>query len=103
MLDDAEISSLVKPPDGVWMWVSYDRQAQPLHGICGNEVLLAPILDNELYRGALYPHLGVEEMFLLLWSFRFLLLDLRSGNNGIGLHSIVCFYLSFPLSGSDSE
>ena len=85
------------------MWVSCGRQAQPLHGIYRNEVLLAPIVDNELYRGALYPHLGVEETFLLLQIFQFLLLDLHSGNNGIELRINNLFPFSFPFSGSDSE
>jgi hypothetical protein len=61
------------------------------------------VVDNELQRGTLYPHLGMEETLCLLWIFWFLLLDLCGGNGGIGLASIIFFPLSFPLSGSDSE
>ena len=62
-----------------------------------NEVLLAPIIDNELYQGALYPHLGVEETFLLLRIFWFVLLDLCSGNSGIGLRINNMFPFVIPL------
>jgi hypothetical protein len=75
----------VKPPDGVWLWVCYGRQAQPLHDLYGDEFVPAPVVDNELQWGTLYPHLGMEEMLCLLWIFWFLLIDLHGGNGGIGL------------------
>ena len=75
----------MQPPDGVWLWVCYGQQAQPLHDLYRDEVLLAPVVDNELQRGTLYPYLGMEETLCLLWIFWFLLLNLRGGNNGIGL------------------
>jgi hypothetical protein len=75
----------VQPPDGVWLWVCCGRQSQPLHDLYRDEVLLAPAVDNELQRGTLYPHLGMEETLHLLWIFWFLLLDLRGGNGGVGL------------------
>jgi hypothetical protein len=76
----------VQPPDGVWLWVCCGRQAQLLHDLYRDEVLLAPAIDNELQRGTLYPHLGMEETLCLLWIFWFLLLDLCGGNGGIGIH-----------------
>jgi hypothetical protein len=42
-------------------------------------------VDNELQRGTLYPHLGMEEAFCLLWIFWLLLQDLHGGNGGVGL------------------
>jgi len=62
-----------------------------------NEVLLAPVVDNKLYQGALYPHLGVEETLLLLWILGFLLLDLYGGNGGVGLHINNLLPLVIPL------
>jgi hypothetical protein len=56
-----------------------------LHDLYRDEVLLAPVVDNELEQGTLYPHLGMEETLHLLWILWFLLLDLRGGNDGIGL------------------
>ena len=75
----------MQPPDGVWLWVCCGQQAQPLHDLYQDEVLLAPAVDNELQRGTLYPHLGMEETLYLLWIFWFLLLDLCGGNGGVGL------------------
>ena len=51
----------MQPPDCVWLWVCCGWQAQPLHDLYRDEVLLAPAIDNELQRGTLYPHLGMEE------------------------------------------
>ena len=81
---DAEVPSLVQPPDGVWLWVFFGRQAQLLHDLYLDEVLLAPAVYNELQRGTLYPHLGMEETLCLLWICWFLLLDLCGGNDGVG-------------------
>jgi hypothetical protein len=62
-----------------------------------DEVLLAPTVDNELQRGTLYPHLGMEEMLSLLWIFWFLLLDLRGGNGGIVIRIDNLLPLFIPL------
>ena len=61
------------------------RQAQPLHDLYQDEVLLAPAVNNELQWATLYQYLGMEEALHLLWIFWFLLLDLRGGNSGVGL------------------
>jgi hypothetical protein len=78
-------------------------QAQPLHNLYRDEVLLAPAVDNELQRGTLYPHLGMEETLYLLWIFWFLLWIFVVAIVALGSASIIYFPLSFPLSGSDSE
>ena len=49
------------------------------------EVLLALAVENNLQRGTLYPHLGMEEVLCLFSIFWFLLLDIHGGNSGVGL------------------
>ena len=44
--------------------------------------------------------MGVEEaLLILLWIFRFLLLDLRGGNDGVGLHIDNLLPFIIPLVG----
>ena len=43
--------------------------------------------------------MGVEEALLLLWIFRFLLLDLRGGNGGVGIHIDNMLPFVIPLVG----
>jgi hypothetical protein len=51
LLDEAKISSLVKPPNVIWLWVWSCRQTQLFEYLSGDEVLLAVSINNEMQWG----------------------------------------------------
>jgi hypothetical protein len=47
LLADAKITSLVKPSNGVGLWVRYCGKGQPLDDLCRDEVLMATTINDE--------------------------------------------------------
>ena len=58
---------------------------------------MACVVDNELQRRTLRPHLTLEEAFPLPWKFRLILLDLNGGHGGTELrvNDLIPFVIPF--------
>jgi len=72
LLADTMISSLLKPPDVVWLRVWCCRQPQLFGDLNWDEVLLAIVINNEMQQGPFHPHLSMEEvlpLFRIYWFF----------------------------------
>jgi hypothetical protein len=72
LLADTMISSLLKPPDVVWLRVWCCRQPQLFGDLNWDEVLLDIVINNEMQQGPFHPHLSMEEvlpLFRIYWFF----------------------------------
>ena len=70
LLADTMISSLVKPPDVIWLQVWCCRQPQLFDELIRDKVLLDAVINNEMQWGPLHPHLWMEEalpLFRISW------------------------------------
>jgi hypothetical protein len=91
LLVDMKISSLAKPTNGVGLRMKCRWQVQSLEHLYQNHVLLTTIIDNEMKRSPLDPHLRVKEAFPFLWSSGSLGQTLVVVAVALGLASIICF------------
>lgn len=92
LLADTKISSLVKPPDVVWLHVWCCRQPQ-LEGLSWDEVLLAVVINNEMQWCPLHPHLWMDEalpLFKIYWFFWLNCCDRESGS-GVCVDDLTIF------------
>jgi len=81
MLVDTDISSLMKPVDGVGLWVRLHWKVQPRWPLL--KLGSFEIVDNEVNQISLDPHLRVKEVFPFLWFFWFTWPNFGGGDCGI--------------------
>jgi len=93
LLADIEISSMVKPPDVVWLWVWCFWQPHIFDCLSLDEVLLPVIINNEMERGPLHPHLWMKDAFPLFRIYWFFWLNCCGHNNinGVCIHHLSVF------------